>query len=721
MSNNATPVISHRQPRVLACVLCQHRKIKCDRNTPCSNCIKANATCTPSTPAPARKRRRPNQDLQERLARCEELLKQYAGGSVPSQADLQAAAPSVASVTTPASTFKAETSDYSPTFDDFPDRRHPGKVIHQDGGVRFIDSQLWSTFYDELQAMREIVDADDPEGSSVLGTEGHTPENNADVLLLSDSSSANPEDYQPDPVQAFRLWQIFLDRVNPLTKIVHVPTLQPYVIEATSDSSGVPLNYQALLLSVYLLASIALQDSECMQLIGISRDQAVQRFTAGTKQALIKLDFLRNSDMASIQALVLFLYSLQGRYDRHAAWVLSGTIVRVAQKMGYHRDGELLGLTPFETEMRRRIWWQILMQDTKLAIVSGVIHNTIQDSYDTKPPRNLNDADLFPGSTEPVQPREGPTEMAFVLITNRLTKFMLSESSRMGFESAIMGHDPNNADEPQDPSIKAKYKAIIQELDRDLLDIEQRYCDPSAGNVHSAALTIRAMLIRKLDEMLVPMQEQPEWGTEIFEPKDNLVKLVLMNNEQSADAYDRMAPLGFLWFVKLHFQLEVFGVLTGQLARRPTGSLSDRGWRIVEKVHRWQPELFDVSVKAYASQAQFTLKAWKAREAAYTALGQAIEIPSFISRLRELVPTSDSRGSTQSCMTSPQMPPPQQTIHDLDQFLGGYLDVSSLSWDMWGDMTNTNTNNNNHQAQGAFFNGFALGSGMDGKSANPMQ
>lgn len=123
-------------------------------NPPLTKFLQANATCTPSTPAPARKRRRPNQDLQERLARCEELLKQYAGGSVPSQADLQAAAPSVASVTTPASTFKAETSDYSPTFDDFPDRRHPGKVIHQDGGVRFIDSQLWSTFYDEVGFLR---------------------------------------------------------------------------------------------------------------------------------------------------------------------------------------------------------------------------------------------------------------------------------------------------------------------------------------------------------------------------------------------------------------------------------------------------------------------------------------------------------------------------------------------------------------------------------------
>lgn len=31
---------SNKAHRVLACVLCQHRKIKCDRNTPCSNCLK---------------------------------------------------------------------------------------------------------------------------------------------------------------------------------------------------------------------------------------------------------------------------------------------------------------------------------------------------------------------------------------------------------------------------------------------------------------------------------------------------------------------------------------------------------------------------------------------------------------------------------------------------------------------------------------------------------
>ncbi|KAM5350255.1 hypothetical protein ACJ41O_006760 [Fusarium nematophilum] len=68
--------------RILACVLCQQRKKKCDRKSPCSFCIKASCifeaaktVCIPSTPAPKRKRRKPTKELMERLERCEQLLK----------------------------------------------------------------------------------------------------------------------------------------------------------------------------------------------------------------------------------------------------------------------------------------------------------------------------------------------------------------------------------------------------------------------------------------------------------------------------------------------------------------------------------------------------------------------------------------------------------------------------------------------------------------------
>lgn len=387
--------------------------------------------------------------------------------------------------------------------------------------------------------------------------------------------------------------------------------------------------------------------------------------------------------------------------------MLSATVMRIAQKMGYHRDGEHLNLPPFETEMRRRIWWQIIMQDAKLSIVSGINHSFLKDTFDTKQPLNLSDADLFPGSTEPLQSREGPTEMAFGLITNRLARFVVSDTTMKSFEAAILreGIDDDAVPSDADPNNTEHYRRMIRELEFDLRNIEQRFCDPSAGSVHAAALTIRPLIVQKFNEMLVPMREQPEWGSEIFGPRDNLFKIVLMNNEHNTDLYEQLSSEGYLWYVKMHFQLDVFAVLTGQLVKRPTGSLSDRGWQIVEKIYKWQTELFDVAQKQYAAQAQFTLKAWRSREKAFAANGTPVVEPEFITRLRELVPsTHDSRASTQASATPPghgiggagmgaggnggqrQLPHHHQPINDLDQFLGGYLDVSALNWDVWNDM-----------------------------------
>jgi hypothetical protein len=61
--------------RVLACVLCQQRKVKCNREFPCTNCIKARAQCVPATQLARRRRRRlPEHDLLGRLRHYEQLL-----------------------------------------------------------------------------------------------------------------------------------------------------------------------------------------------------------------------------------------------------------------------------------------------------------------------------------------------------------------------------------------------------------------------------------------------------------------------------------------------------------------------------------------------------------------------------------------------------------------------------------------------------------------------
>lgn len=66
------------QKRILACVRCQQRKIKCERKFPCAQCNAAREQCLPATRSRnvRRKRRFPERELLERIRMYEDLLRQ---------------------------------------------------------------------------------------------------------------------------------------------------------------------------------------------------------------------------------------------------------------------------------------------------------------------------------------------------------------------------------------------------------------------------------------------------------------------------------------------------------------------------------------------------------------------------------------------------------------------------------------------------------------------
>lgn len=61
------------------CVLCQKRKVKCDRNDPCTNCTKAHVECISQSTLPPkrRKKRFAEAELLARLRRYEDHLRRY--------------------------------------------------------------------------------------------------------------------------------------------------------------------------------------------------------------------------------------------------------------------------------------------------------------------------------------------------------------------------------------------------------------------------------------------------------------------------------------------------------------------------------------------------------------------------------------------------------------------------------------------------------------------
>lgn len=68
------PSRATKSRRILACVLCQQRKVKCDRQFPCNNCVRAGAQCI-TAGTRQRRRRFPERELLERLRRYEGLLR----------------------------------------------------------------------------------------------------------------------------------------------------------------------------------------------------------------------------------------------------------------------------------------------------------------------------------------------------------------------------------------------------------------------------------------------------------------------------------------------------------------------------------------------------------------------------------------------------------------------------------------------------------------------
>lgn len=162
--------------------------------------------------------------------------------------------------------------------------------------------------------MREIIEEEDKEDDTCsysTPTSGQTPDHHTGLLFSDTPDSSNLADMHPEPAHVFRLWQTFLERVNPLTKVIHVPSVQPLVVEAATNQGSLPKNVEALLFSIYTAAAVALSESECVAILGVSKDEAFNRFSRGARVAMMRIGILHRYDLVVLQALVLYLVCLR--------------------------------------------------------------------------------------------------------------------------------------------------------------------------------------------------------------------------------------------------------------------------------------------------------------------------------------------------------------------------------------------------------------------------
>lgn len=131
-----------------------------------------------------------------------------------------------------------------------------------------------------------------------------------DILpFLIGYQSENLSKAHPSTIHIFQLWQIYIDNINPLLKITHIPTIQPKVIEASSNLENAPKNIEALMFAIYVMAITSLDDQEVEMRFNAPKKELLGRYFAALQQALTNAGFLRDRDHITLQAYLLYLVS----------------------------------------------------------------------------------------------------------------------------------------------------------------------------------------------------------------------------------------------------------------------------------------------------------------------------------------------------------------------------------------------------------------------------
>ncbi len=143
----------------------------------------------------------------------------------------------------------------------------------------------------------------------------------------------------------------------------------------------------------------------------------LNKYRFALEQALSKANLLTTSDLVTMQAFVLLIVLVFRQEDMRLTWTLSGLAIRISQSIGLHRDGtNFPSLTPFEIEMRRRLFWSLCIIDMRSSEDQGTDLAIQEHGVDTQLPLNINDSDISPESTSFPPAREGLTDMTFALI-----------------------------------------------------------------------------------------------------------------------------------------------------------------------------------------------------------------------------------------------------------------------------------------------------------------
>ncbi|RMJ29048.1 Transcription factor [Aspergillus sp. HF37] len=576
-------------PHIRSCLSCRQRKVKCDRQNPCSNCDRTGSECIfPPGPGRAPKRPRGARDprLLERLWKLEGIVCRL-GAELDS--DDEDPKGDTGNNDKPGTVSQRE-SQTNPTIE-----QEFGRLLIDETRSCYVGNRLWASLGDEVSFLshtvlvhahfaRQIEELRDllhqpwsggDEYNSWQSSFLDQPHPGTEVSLFGYSALAHSlRIFHPPFSQLVLLLDHFKENVAPLVRIFHMPSMIQMFWTSIAALDSLDKNTEALMFAIYYAAIISLSPEQCESQLGERRPAALAKYRFVVEQALARANLLNTQSVVLIQAAVLFLSALRNEDDSRTVWSMTALTFHLAQTIGLHRDGTAFGLKPFETEIRRRIWWHICLLDARSSEDHGcepIVHDAV---FDTKLPMNVNDVDLFPEMAEFPEEKEGATEMTFCLIRCQVTRTM----RRIGYVPPSTRGSGRHQD---GPSSESRPK-LMGELQRLLEQRYLRYCNPSIPIFLASATVTRLIIARMWLAVHHPMSHKDPLPSNI---RDRLFLASVEVIELSALLLTDQNLLKWNWYFKTHIQWHAVAFVLSEICSRPPSPDCDRAWNYVIAVY----------------------------------------------------------------------------------------------------------------------------------------
>lgn len=438
----------------------------------------------------------------------------------------------------------------------------------------------------------------------------------------------------PTPELINRLWKTFCENVHPLTKVIHAPSLQLAIERAAINLERIPRGFEALMFAIYSMAVVSLTGDECKDMLGQSRGVLLPRYVSATKAALSRARFMSTTSLVVLQAFVLHLFSIRDTHEPRAVWSLTGLAMRVADTMGLRIDGTLLGLSPFETEIRRRIWWQLKAHDGRAAELAGQVKFLDFKLDETTPhvPTNVNDSDLYPTMTKAAIGSDRPTEMLWLMFRSDLGQFANAVKDKM----RQLGK-PRLTQEVFGDMDDLKMKDNLTNEIINMIETKYlRFCDPSQPLQFMTLLGGRVAI-----NIVKFMSHHPRrWAKLHHAPEcerqyvwDVSIQLLELYNMQQTSFQVRH----FAWSVSYYIQWHAVIHILDTIRAEPFHPDVAKGWRLIDALYENNLEMLLTDDRPiYVAVGNLCLKAFNACVAASVEEARPLsDSPAYIEKLRE--------------------------------------------------------------------------------------